>query len=41
VISLEALKTDKSEARDDARVAAKDRADLATLAAASDRDSRS
>jgi Aminoglycoside-2''-adenylyltransferase len=33
VISLVALRTDKSEARDDPRVAAKDRADLATLEA--------
>lgn len=41
VISLEALETDKSEARNDARVAAKDRADLATLAAVRDCDSRS
>jgi hypothetical protein len=31
VISLRALKADKSEARDDALVAAKDRADLTTL----------
>ena len=31
VISLRALKADKSETRDDALVAAKDRADLATL----------
>ncbi len=31
LISLRALKADKSEARDDAVVAAKDRADLATL----------
>ena len=31
VISLRALKADKSEARDDAAVAAKDRADVATL----------
>jgi hypothetical protein len=34
VISFGALRTDKSEARDDPRVAAKDRADLATLEAA-------
>jgi hypothetical protein len=32
VMTLPALKADKSEARDDALVAAKDRADLATLA---------
>jgi hypothetical protein len=32
VISLRALKADKSETRDDALVSAKDRADLATLA---------
>jgi hypothetical protein len=31
VISLRALKANKSETRDDALVAAKDRADLATL----------
>lgn len=34
VISLGALRADKSEAHDDPRVAAKDRADLATLEAA-------
>jgi hypothetical protein len=34
VIALDALKADKSEAHDDPRVAAKDRADLATLEAA-------
>jgi hypothetical protein len=33
LISLDALKADKSEAHEDRRVAAKDRADLATLAA--------
>jgi hypothetical protein len=31
VISLRALKDDKSETRDDPRIAAKDRADVATL----------
>jgi hypothetical protein len=35
VISLRALKTDKSETRDDALVAAKDRADSATLSRSS------
>jgi hypothetical protein len=35
VITLRALKADKSETRDDALVAAKDRADLATLARSS------
>lgn len=35
IISLRALKTDKSEAHDDSAVAAKDRADLATLSRAS------
>jgi hypothetical protein len=34
VIRLDALKANKSEAHDDPRVAAKDRADLATLEAA-------
>jgi hypothetical protein len=33
VIGLRALKVDKSETRDDAVVAAKDRADVATLSA--------
>jgi hypothetical protein len=34
VIGLDALRADKSEAHDDPRAAAKDRADLATLEAA-------